>query len=414
MPNAFIYIILICVFLLLSAFFSGMEAAIFSISRFRVKTLIFENRKGARALEKIKKEPGKTLASILLSNLLLNIGASSIAAIILTQAINTYSINATWSFIIGSIIMTSLILILSDTTPKVIAISNAEFFALRFSRIIGFISGIFNPISSFAEELIRRIAPTKSHHPISDKEIKFMLNEAKKFNVLDEREEQYGYQILKFGRMKVSEVMTPRTKVVGIDSDADLSTAKELIKKTRHSRIVVYDKSGEICGSLYAKDLFLKSQSPTVKIVEDLVREPYIIPETKLVDNLLAEFRKKGIHFGVVVDEYGDFSGVITLEDILESLFGEIIDEYDSIADLSFRKVAPDTFLFTGDISIAEVNQILRAILFDDEGERLAAMILKHLGRFPEEKERFCIGNFEVAVEEIRNQAIRKVLIKKI
>lgn len=407
------YIILLAIFLSLSAFFSGMEAAVFSISRFRIKSLIFENKKGAQTLEKIKKEPHKTLAAILLSNLLVNIGAVSVATIILTQIIISYEINSTLSFIIEFIIMTSLLLIWGEITPKVIAISNAEFLALRFGGMINFISRFFNPISSFSEYLICHIIPAKKHYGISDKEIKFMLQEAKKFNILDEREEQFGYQILKFGKMKVSEIMTPKTKVVSIDACADLSSAKIIIKKTKHSRISVFNSSGEICGVLYAKDLFLRQLDLMKNRVADLMREPYIVPETKQLDNLLVEFRKKGIHFSIVVDEFGDFSGVITLEDILELLFGEITDEYDSEADLPYQKVGSDVYLFDGDVSIAEVSQIFKSPAFG-EGGRLAAMVLKQLGRFPKEKEKFYVANFEITVEEIRQHTIKKILIKKL
>jgi len=305
-----------------------MEAAIFSISRFRIKTLIFENKKGARILEKLKNEPGKTLASILLGNLIVNIGATSIAAIILTQITQIYHINTTLSFITDAIIMTSLILIFVDVTPKVIAIANAEFFALKFGSIINIISKIFNPISNISEYLIHHIA-SKSHYSISDKDIKFMFGEAKKFNIIDESEEIISYQILKFGRMKVSEIMTPKTEVVGIDADADLSKAKDLIKDAKHTRICVFDRDGEVCGILYAKDLFLKIYDFSKNRVDDFMRQPYIVQETEQLDHLLAEFRKKGIHFGVVVNESGRFSGIVTLEDVLETLFGEITDEHD-------------------------------------------------------------------------------------
>jgi len=408
-----IYVLLIIAFLICSAFFSGMEAAIFSISRFRVKTLGFENQKGARLLEKVKKESSKTLAALLLSNLLANTGASSVAAIILVQIVAKYQFNTTLSFVTEFILMTSILLVCSEITPKVVAYSNAEFFALRFSGIVNVISTVFSPVSRFAEFLIRRISPSKPSRIISESEIRFMIKEAKQFNILDESEERIGYQILMFGKKKVSEIMTPRMRVVGINIDDELKEAMKLIKETRHSRIVVYDKSGDVGGVIYAKDLFVNSSLANLK-VSDLVREPYFVPETKQLDTLLAEFRKKGIHFSLVVDEFGDFKGVVTLEDILETLFGEIIDEYDSAADLPYHKLAPDLYIFDGDISIAEINQVFKTHVFSEESERLAAYILRYLGRFPRENETIHVGNFEIMVSEIRNRVIRKVLVKKL
>jgi putative hemolysin len=413
-----IYILLLITFFILSAFFSGMEAAIFSISRFRIKTLISENRKGSVMLEKIKVKSGKTLASILLANLLVNIGASSIGAIILIRIIAQYQFAPTLSFIIEFVIMTSFLLIIGEITPKTIAISNAEFFALKFGGAINYLTNIFNPISSLMEVITRKIVPyKKGDESISDKEIKLMLSEAKKFKVLDEGEERFAYRILKFGRMKVSEIMTPRQKVIGVAVEADIEEAKKIVSSSKHSRICVFDKKGNVVGILYAKDLFIRQivmKQSTIVNVEKIIREPYVIPETKNIDNLLGEFRKNGIHMSVVVDEFGNFAGIVTLEDILESLFGEIIDEYDERDDLPYEKITVDTYLFEGDISIGELSRVLNIEPFAEEGERLSGFILNHLGRIPKEHEKFKFGNLEVTVEEMHHRIIERVSIKKL
>jgi putative hemolysin len=244
-----------------------------------------------------------------------------------------------------------------------------------------------------------------------------MLSEAKRFKILDEGEERFGFQILKFGKMKVSEIMTPRQKIVGVSVDADIKKAKKIITSSKHSRICVLDKNGEVVGVLYAKDIFIKQLSKSK--AEDislrlLMREPYVVPETKQVDNLLSEFRKNGIHISVVVDEFGNFSGIVTLEDILESLFGEIIDEHDELADLPYKKLSPTTYLFEGDISIGEMSRILDIEPFAEEGERLSGFILNYFGRIPRENEKCKIVNLEIIVEEMRDRIIEKVLIKKI
>jgi CBS domain containing-hemolysin-like protein len=246
-----------------------------------------------------------------------------------------------------------------------------------------------------------------------------MLSEAKKFRVLDEGEEKFGYQILKFGKIRVCEIMTPRHKVIGVDMDADIKEARKIITSSKHSRICVFDKKGDVVGILYAKDLFLRQISTnkdSIVYIEDLMREPYVVPETKNIDNLLGEFRKNGIHIGVVVDEFGNFSGIVTLEDILESLFGEIIDEYDELTDLPYEKISPTSYLFEGDISIGEVSRILdiEPFTLDQEGERLSGFILNHLGRIPKENEKFKVGNLEIIVEEMRDRIIERVLIKKL
>ncbi len=407
-----LHIALMALFLCCSAFFSGMETAIFSLSRFRVRTLLFENRKGARQLEAIKKEPGKTLASLLLSNLLVNIGASSVAAVILVNVVSKYHLNTALSFVIESALMTSILLMWGEITPKVLAFSRAEFLALRFGGIINAIAKAFAPVLWLSESLIRRLAAERPKNVITESEIRFMLNEAKQSSLLDESEERIGYQILTFGKRKVSEIMTPRTRVIGIGIDDRASDALRLVRKTRHSRVVVHDKRGDVCGVLYAKDLLGRSTLESLP-VSQLAREPYYIPETKSLDSVLVEFRKKGVHFAVVVDEFGDYMGIVTLEDILETLFGEIIDEYDSAADVPYLKVAPDVYQFDGDISVSEVNQVFRTRAFGETGERLAALILRTLGRFPREDDTVIFEDYVCTVSEIHNRTIRKVVVRK-
>lgn len=418
MSNIIVYVVLIIIFLTLSAFFSGMEAALFSLSRFRIKALIFEEKKGAHALEKIKSEPGKTLAAILLANLLVNIGASSVGAIILINIITTHRMNSTLSFIIEFIIMTSLLLIIGEISPKTIAIANAEFLSLRFGKIITFVSDIFSPISRVMESFTRWITfhPAAEQRVISDEEIKLMLSEAKKFKVLDEGEEMVGYRILKFAKVRVNEIMTPRQKVVGVSIDATLEDAKDIITHEKHSRICVFDKEDNVIGILYAKDVFISYMNSTDSSeasIEKLMREPYVVHETKHAENLLAEFRKNGIHISIVVDEFGSFLGIVTLEDILESIFGEIIDEYDELADMPYKRIQADTYIFEGEINIGEMSRILNIEPFADEGERLSGFIYNHFKRMPKEKEKIDIGDLEIIIEEIRDRIIEKVVIKK-
>lgn len=415
-----LYISLIVLFLALSAFFSGMEAAIFSLSRFRVKTLIYEERKGSQTLGRLKKEPGKTLAAILLANLLVNVAASSVGAIILIQLVSHSNINSTLSFIIEFVIMTSLLLIFGEITPKIIALSHAEFLSLKFGKIISWISFVFQPISSLMMVFTKFILskqPPEEHTTISDKEIKIMLSEAKKFKVLDEGEEKFGYQILRFGKIRVSDIMTPRHKVVGVSINTSISEVRKKMISEKHSRVCVFNKKHDVIGILFAKNVFI-SQMSKKKVaqpitVKELMRDPYIVPETKLIDNLLSEFRRNGIHISVVVDEFGGFSGIVTLEDILESLFGEIVDEYDEVTDFPYKKISENKYVFDGDISIGEMSRVLDIESFADEGERLSGFILNHFGRIPNEKESFVLKNLKIEITEIRDRIIVQVLIEK-
>ncbi len=412
-------VVIICLFLCGSAFFSAMEAAVFSISRFRLKTLLFEKRRGAGTLERLKRCSGKTLATILLANLLVNVGASSVGALILLQLIHRYELNTTAAFAIEFVVMTSIILIFGEIVPKTVALSNAEYLALRFGRVIEYLSWLFAPVSRPMEAVMQRAFGSRmARRPetISDNEIKLMLSEAKRFKVLDEGEEQFGYQILRFGKTTVSQIMTPRQRVVGVRISADLEHARAIVNAEKHSRMCVFDEKNEVVGILYAKDLFLDQIKNNGKggTVRDIMREMYVVPETKHVDNLLAEFRKKGIHMSIVVDEFGSFVGIVTLEDILESLFGEIIDEYDDARDLPYEKVGSGEFLFEGEVNIADVARVLQIEPFAAEGERLSAFILDHAGRIPSEKDTIRLSAVELTVVEMHDRNIAKVLVRKL
>lgn len=419
MHNLYVYVLLIIVFLMLSAFFSGMEAAIFSVSRFRIKTLLYEERKGARTLEKIKREPGKTLAAILLANILVNVGASSVGAIILIQLIEAHQIDTTLSFIIEFVIMTSLLLTIGEITPKTIAIANAERLSLQFSGVIALVSMVLRPVSKlmavFTRTIVRR--SPEEVEAITDKEIELMLREAKKYKVLDEGEESLGFRILRFSKVRVSEIMTPRPRVVSVGVDAPITDAEKIIKEEKHSRICVVDEKSNVVGILYAKDLFmsqLQERSEEPITIRGLMREPYVVPESKHAENLLAEFRKKGMHIGVVVDEFGCFTGIVTLEDILESLYGEIIDEYDERGDMPYEKIAPDTYIFHGDISIGELSRVLDIEPFAEEAERLSGFIYDHFKRIPREDDTIHLARIEITVDEIHDRIIERVLVKKL
>ncbi len=310
-----------------SAFFSGMEAAIFSLSRFRLRAIVFEGKRGAPTLSKLRGSPEKTLISILLANNLVNIGAAAVGALILTNLVTAYQLSKTWAFITEIIIMTTILLIIGEITPKVIAYSNSEFFALRLGKIIEITCRVFMPIAAVAEKIINRITKRKKVTLVSEDEIRFMLREAERSGILDKNEEYMALQILKFGKTRVKDIMIPKERVIAIRTETPLNEARQIIQKTRHSRLCVRDEKGSVQGVLYAKDFFLNPSVAETTPASKLMRNPYFVVESKFIDDLLVEFRRRGVHFGVVIDGQNKFAGIITLDDILRSLFGEIIKD---------------------------------------------------------------------------------------
>ncbi len=316
-------IILILILLICSAFFSGMEAAIFSIGKFRVKSLLFENIRGAKNLSRVKEDQGKTLSTLLLLNDLVNIGASSVAAVIISQIFIQYHLNPVFFVVLEIFLMTFILLVFGEITPKTVALNNAEFFGLNLSFIIVFLNKITEPVTALTAKIVHLIIPQKKVVAVSEEDIRAMLLEAKKMQILDENEERLGYQILKFGRALVEEVLIPAPQVVGLEADKTLSDAMTIIKKSGHSRIVVYADRNRVVGVLYAKDILSQSLALETKISE-VMRKPFFVLKNKPIDELLTEFRKKAVHFAVVNDESESFLGIVTLNDVFRYLFGEI------------------------------------------------------------------------------------------
>lgn len=309
-----------------SAFFSGMEAALFSLSRFRVKTLVFENRSGARTVEALRRNSGRTLAAILLGNLLVNIGASSIAAVVTMRIIASRGYDHTLTFVVENVVMGSILLIVGEITPKVIAVANREALALRFGTVLKIALAPLNPIAAVFDALVHRAMGRRAPRAASDEDIRFMINEAKQAGVLDESEEQLAQRILRFGSIRVREIMVPRERVVTVTCDLSLDGARAVIARVRHSRLPVLHEQG-VQGVLYAKDLLPQVRKPGARVVSDVMRPAFFIADSKPVDELLTEFRRKGIHFAVVGDTPGGFVGVVALDDVLEALLGTIKDE---------------------------------------------------------------------------------------
>jgi len=310
------------ILILFSAFFSGMESAIFSISKFRIKTLVFDNAKGARCLARLKEKSGETLSTLLLLNNIVNIGASSLATVMISEILLNHRLHPIFFYIIEVFLMAFILLVFGEITPKTIALNNAEFFSLNFGIVIEILNKITLPFTRATNVLVHLILPRRRVVHISEEDITQMLFEAKKLKIIDDVEVELGYRILRFGRTLVEEIMVPAQKVVGIDQGMKVGEAMQIIKKTGHSRICVFDNN-KVVGVLYAKDLLLKKLPPDTPITE-IMRTPFYIFKNKPIDELLGEFRKKGVHFAVVTDQNNTFIGILTLADVFKYLFGEI------------------------------------------------------------------------------------------
>jgi CBS domain containing-hemolysin-like protein len=335
---------------------------------------------------------------------------------------------------IGAIALTVILVTFCEITPKVVAIRRPTRFALRTVWFVGILKKIFSlittPLNRMSDWMIKKISAYVHKTPFpSIDDLKTIIDISEDQGLIAPEEEDFLFNLVELSNRRVSEVMTPRIKMICLQQEATITDAYELINKETlplYSRIPVYkDNIDNISGVLYLKDLITKTRRRTssrnrnffTQSVKDITRPAYFVPENKNLSSLLEELRKKDSHIAIVIDEYGQTAGLVTLEDILETLLGEIQDEYDSFEEMPYQLIDTKSYLVSGDIDLNTLDQ-----LFDDfsrdipesAGERLSGFIYHYWGKIPKKGEILTYRNFRIEIKDIRRKRINKVLITKI
>ena len=395
------------ILLLFSAFFSSSETAFVSSRRSRIRHLMEGGNKKASLIHKMMEEPDKVVAAIVTGNNIVNIAASAIAT---SLAINLFG-NEGIGVAIG--VMTFLILVVGEITPKGFAVKNAERLILAFARPLYYVIKVLSPIATgmtaITKGFIRLSGGKLDRNPFfTEEEFKMLLTMAEEEGSLEGEERERIYNVFEFSDTVAREVMTPRTDMVCLDINATLEEARNIVVKTGFSRIPVYNENVDhIVGILYAKDL-LQCSDTDGRQLKDMVREPYYIPETKKVDELLKEMQKSKTHLAIAVDEYGGTAGIVTIEDLLEEIVGEIFDEYDK-TNVPVRMIDEHTVVIDGMVPIDEVNELLGIRLPENGVETIGGFMLDQFGRIPEEGERISFDGVNFIVFKTDGVRIMKV-----
>ena len=398
------------ILLLLSAFFSSSETAFLSCRKIRIRHLMEEGNKKAGLIHKMMEEPDKLVAAIVIGNNIVNVAASAIAT---SLAIGIFG-NEGIGIAIG--VMTFLILLVGEITPKGVAVKNAERLSLAFAKPLYYLTKVLSPVATvltaITKGVLRLLGGTLDRSPfLSEEEFKTLLTVAEEEGSLEESERERLYNVFEFSDTVAKEVMTPRTDMVCLDIQASLDEARDIAVKTGYSRIPVYEENVDhITGILYAKDL-LQHADNTYKL-QDILREPYFIPETKKVDELLQEMQKSKIHLAIVVDEYGGTAGIVTIEDLLEEIVGEIFDEYD-VTRIPIKKLDERTVLINGMVPIDEVNDLLGITIPEDGFETIGGFMLDQFGRIPSEGEKISFNGVDFIVSKTDGVRIMNVKARK-
>jgi len=404
---------LLVVLLLMSAFFSGSETALMSLGRLRVRHLVETGVPGAQLLERLLAHPNRLLSTILVGNNIVNIGASALATSIALRLFGEAGVG------IAVGVLTVLVLIVGEITPKTYAATNGERLALRIARPISWLETIFYPVVKIlgaAASLIVRLLGGKVHPDrafITEEEIRTLVNLGEDQGAIEPQERDMITSVFELNDTLVREVMVPRIDIVAVPIDTGLDTAWEIVLETGHSRLPVYQHSlDHIVGILYAKDLMKYCQHLEQNTVKDLMRQPYFVPETKRVSELLRELRRERIHIAVVLDEYGGTAGVAFLEDLIETVIGEIGDEYDQITPM-IKTVSSTEFIVSARVSVEEVNELTGLDLPQEDYDTIGGLIFHLFGRVPAKYETIEFSDMLFTVEEVENNRIKKIRFTK-
>jgi CBS domain containing-hemolysin-like protein len=400
--------------MMLSAFLSRCEAALMAISR-RWFEEGLERRK-RNGLVQVLERRGELSLAILTARTFVNVGAISLAALIVSQLFRQ---RALYLLLFIEIIVLGLVyLILVETFPKLIVLKRPTEVSERLARFLEVLRRIFSPLVKVLQRMAGgRAAELTSDTTVSftaDDELKVAMEAEEEPGLLEEEEREMIHSIFELGETQVKEVMIPRIDMVCIDSKQSPQQALEVIVKSGHSRIPVFkEKIDNIVGLLYAKDLLrpLIEGHNDFKIT-DLVRNSYFVPETKLVNELLREFQDKRMHMAVVVDEYGGTAGIVTLEDILEEIVGEIRDEYDTEEDL-IKVVDKSTAEVSAKVNLHDLNEELGLELPDEEFDTLGGFLYHLAGEVPKKGTKLAHEDIRFTIVDVRGQRISKVKITK-
>ena len=421
-------IVIIIILTGINAFFSSAEMAIVSLNKNKLKILIEEGNKKAILLDNLLKEPSKFLSTIQVGITLASFFASASAATglsqFLSEALKPLNIpyRSQISMILITFILSYVTLVFGELIPKRIALRNSENIALSSVGVIVFISTIFSPFVkflTFSTNLVLTILRMKEDNieeKVSKEELRSLVEVGKEHGVINETEQEMIENIIEFDEKIAREIMIPRTKVFLIDKNISIHELFENKEIGKYSRIPVYENEADnIIGILLTKDLMMEAYKKgfdDIKI-SDLVQEAYFVPETKNVNELFNEMQLEKKHITILIDEYGGFSGIVTLEDLIEEVMGNIDDEFDD-EDLSIHQISKNKYLVNGDVSLYDLNDNFHFELESKYYDTLSGILIENLGYIPEDNENIepiTINGVVFKPQRVRNKKIEKVVM---
>ena len=408
-PSVVTQLIILAILLMLSAFFSSAETALTTSNKIRMRSLADDGNKRARTVLKITDNSGKMLSAILIGNNIVNVAAAS-----LTTSL-AYTLGGSM-VALANILITILILLFGEITPKTMATIHADKISLIYAGIINFFMKLMTPAIFIINGLsnivlfLLRVDPNDRKRAMTETELRTIVDVSHEDGVIEEEEKEMIYNVFDLGDAKAKDVMVPRVHVTFADVNSTYAELIEIFREDKFTRLPIYEETTDnVIGTINMKDLLLYKNTEDFHI-RDILREAYFTYEYKAISELLVEMRQASFNIAIVLDEYGETSGLITLEDILEEIVGEIHDEYDENEEDVIKEIGHLEYLVEGSLNLEDFNDRLDTKLFSEDYESLGGYIIEHLDRMPLVGDTVInADNIKLVVESLDKNRIEKV-----
>jgi len=394
---------------LLSGVFSSTEIAMFSLSEVKLIHFVEKKLRNSSLLKRLRDNSNELLIIILIGNNLVNIASASMATLIAIDLFGSKGVG------IATGIMTLFILIFGEIIPKAYATKYAKSIALFMAPIIGFLLKIFYPLVWVFSKLTSSVVKEDIDEPLmTEEEVRGIVKISKQEGSIKQQEEEMIQNIFKLDDTYAEDIMTARPDVYALEADNRVEDVLEDVIKSGYSRIPIFDGDlDNILGLLYTKDLLSVQKSSLLK---DIIRPVFFVPETKHIDSLLKDFKQKKMHLAIVVNEHGTTVGIVSIEDLIEEIVGEIYDETDTVEQTKslIKKLSKSSFLVQGKAELDDVSKALGIVLDSDESSTLSGFVMERLNKLPLEGDSFNYKDFLFDIKKVESQRVEEVLIKKV
>lgn len=407
-----IQLIILAVLILLSALFSSAETSLTTSNKLKIQSLADQGSKRARILLKISEDSGKMLSAILIGNNLVNNAATALTTSLIIQLFGNSAVG------IATGVITLLILIFGEISPKTLATIHSEKMALFYAPLIHFLMKLFTPVIFIVNKLslgvlfLLRVNPSQKVNTMTEHELRTIVDVSHEDGVIESEEKEMIYNVFDMGDAKAKDIMVPRVHVTFADINSTYDELIEIFREDKFTRLPIYEETTDnVVGTINMKDLLLYNYNDKKEFhVRDILREAYFTYEYKSISELLVEMRQASINIAIVLDEYGETAGLITLEDLLEEIVGEIHDEYDENEEEFIRQINEREYIIEGSMNLDDLNDSLGLNLSSEDYDSLGGFIIEHLDRLPEQGDEFTTDDgIRLVVEALQKNRVESV-----